>query len=134
MGKLVETEKSLENSILAFLNLQRESRFWKNQSVGIFDKAKGIYRKPNNRYHIKGVSDIIGVYKGIPLFIEVKSSRGTVSVEQARFLDWINALGGCAFVARRLEDVVLKLRDIDNRIALTGWKPLFDCPLPEIAQ
>lgn len=103
--KRVIPEKAIENHILRWLSLNGIFA-WKNQSVGIFDPVKKIYRKSNNPYHIKGVSDIIGILSdGRFLAIEVKSKTGKPSPEQINFIKQINDSGGKAFIARSLEDV-----------------------------
>lgn len=57
----------------------------------------------------KGVPDILGIYQGKFLGIEVKTPAGKLSDHQSRFLQNINAAGGIGFVARNLEDVIEKL-------------------------
>jgi len=57
----------------------------------------------------KGVSDIIGIYKGRFLAIEVKTPKGKVTEAQRAFIDRVNKEGGIAFVARSVEDVIEKL-------------------------
>ena len=101
-------EKGIENAILRFLK-SIGVFCWKNQSVGIFDPVKKIYRKSNNTAHIKGVSDILGVVEGRFLAIEVKSAKGVVSPEQRVFLARINQEGGIAFVARNVDQVAREL-------------------------
>jgi len=61
----------------------------------------------------KGVPDIIGIYKGRFLGIEVKTAIGNVSPEQEQFLKNIQENGGIGFVARSIDDVIdtLGLRD-----------------------
>jgi penicillin-binding protein-related factor A (putative recombinase) len=61
----------------------------------------------------KGVPDILGIYKGRFLGIEVKTATGKVSPEQEKFLENIRKSGGIGFVARSLDDVIdnLGLRD-----------------------
>jgi hypothetical protein len=98
-------EKAIENHILRWLNITGIFA-WKNQSIGIFDPVKKIYRRSNNPFHIKGVSDILGILAdGRLLAIEVKSKTGKPSVEQIEFIKKINNSGGKAFIARSLEDV-----------------------------
>jgi len=53
-----------------------------------------------------GVPDIIGIWQGRMLGIEVKTARGKLSVQQQVFIDKINAHGGIAFCARSVEDVI----------------------------
>ena len=58
----------------------------------------------------KGVSDIIGCYKGRFLAIEVKKPGGKLTLMQAKFLAQVEDAGGIAFVARSLDDVINKLK------------------------
>jgi len=53
----------------------------------------------------KGSSDIIGIYKGRMLAIEVKTENGKTTKEQDKFLKLVKDNGGIAFVARSEEDV-----------------------------
>lgn len=105
-------EKLIENHILRWLNISGIYA-WKNQSVGIFDPVKKIYRRSNNPFHIKGVSDILGILPdGKFLAIEVKSKTGKASPEQIMFIEKINKNGGKAFVAKTLEDVQEALKNV----------------------
>lgn len=54
----------------------------------------------------RGVSDVIGIYKGQMIALEIKSDRGRVSPEQQSFIDRINAEGGIAAVVRSIDDVI----------------------------
>jgi penicillin-binding protein-related factor A (putative recombinase) len=115
------TEKQLENDILAWLWYVGIFA-WKNQSVGVFDAAKGIYRKPVNRFHIKGVADILGVLPdGRMLAIEVKRPavkarkkeqlEKMASDEQLSFLKKINNKNGMGLLVDNLETVCAALSD-----------------------
>lgn len=107
------TEKQIENSILCYLEHLPECFAWKNQSVGVFDPVKKIHRKSFNRYHINGVSDILGVYKGRFLAIEVKRpSNKKRSPDQDNFIRLIKSQGGLAFYATSVEDVKRELAKV----------------------
>ena len=60
-----------------------------------------------------GVSDIIGIYKGKLLAVEVKTKRGKLSPAQKAFIDSINRFGGLAFVVRSVDELIdnLGVRD-----------------------
>lgn len=58
----------------------------------------------------KGVSDIIGIYKGKFFAIEVKTAKGKLSDHQKRFLAGVNENGGIGFVAKSFEDVFDNLK------------------------
>ena len=58
---------------------------------------------------VPGVPDVIGVWKGRLLGIEVKRPGGKLSPAQVAFIDRINAEGGLAFVAFSVDDVMREL-------------------------
>jgi len=103
-------EKQIENNILMFL---REIGIiaWKNQTVGIYDAKAKAYRKSNNVFHRKGVSDILGILPdGRFLAIEVKSKVGRPSPEQLKFISDIQSKNGIAFISRSVEQTFDQLR------------------------
>lgn len=101
-------EKQIQNEILHFLRILGVY-CWQNDSVGIYDPVKKIYRKNRSAYHLNGVSDILGIIGGRFLAIEVKSETGRLTPEQRVFIAHINEEGGVAFVARSLRDVAVNL-------------------------
>lgn len=71
--QLKENEKDIENSILQWLSYLRDGVFFKNHSTGIYDPERKAFRLSKNPYFIRGVSDILGVYKGVFCAFEVKT-------------------------------------------------------------
>jgi len=61
----------------------------------------------------KGISDILGIWQGKMLAIEIKTVTGKVSPDQQRFIDSVNAAGGIGFIAYSVDDVIdaLGVRD-----------------------
>lgn len=57
----------------------------------------------------KGIADILGIYNGRMLAIEVKKPGGKVSPHQRSFLKRVNEEGGIGFVAYSVDDVVSQL-------------------------
>ena len=102
------SEKVIENSILTFLKANRVF-CWKNESVGVFDVKRGIFRKKHG-HRMVGGSDILGIYKNKFLAIEVKAPKKYATKEQKAFLDSVNIQGGIGFVARSIADVILFLQ------------------------
>jgi hypothetical protein len=87
------SEREIETLILQWLNLNG-CKAWKNDSVGIWDPTRKVYRKRNGPFNQKGTSDILGILPGgRMLAIEVKSAKGTLSPEQRYFIDEINKRG-----------------------------------------
>jgi ketopantoate reductase len=94
----------LTKAILRYLNLN--SFFcWRNNTVGIWDEKKGIFRKNAG---LNGIADIIGIEKktGRFLAIEVKFGKDEMSYEQLAFMSEIERAGGIAIVARSIDDVI----------------------------
>lgn len=115
-------EKEIENAILHALALDKRIFCWKNQTVGVFDPRKGIFRKSNNPFHIKGVADILGITNdGRLIAIEVKThkTRSSVSPEQKAFIKKITEYGGIGGVAVSVEEAL----EIINK-ALTNQSDL----------
>lgn len=108
---MAELEKKIENRILDWLNEQPECFAFKINTVGIFDPKTRRFRKNNNKHLHNGTSDIIGVWNGRFLAIEVKREKSLYgaktypSKEQKAFIENVQEVNGIAFVARSLEDV-----------------------------
>jgi len=106
-------EKDIENKILDFMNRIQGVFAWKNNTVGIYDPIKKVYRKAKGRHNINGVADILGVMDGKFISIEVKTKTGKQSDDQIDFEDAIKSNGGRYGVARSLSDAIKLLK---------GWK------------
>jgi hypothetical protein len=90
-------ENSVQKQILDYLAYLPDCMAWRNNQFHVSGKSFS---------GMTGCSDIIGIYKGRFLAIEVKTSEGILSIEQGRFLDKINDHGGIAIVARCINDVM----------------------------
>lgn len=100
------TEKAIETAILTYLNYLPKCFAWKNNSIGVYDARRGCYRKSKGKFAINGVSDILGIYNGRLLAIEVKRDKSSVvSEEQEDFINRVNKEGGIAGVCWTLEQV-----------------------------
>jgi len=100
-------EQVLKRAICQWLSYnQKHCMFWIQESVGIWDPVRRVYRKSNSPFQRKGKSDILGIWKQRPLAIEVKIKPNKPTEEQESFLDDFKNQGGIAIVAYRLEDVV----------------------------
>ena len=89
-------EKDITRQIRAYLNMRGIWHFKVWQGLG----------------SVKGVADIIGIYKCRPLAIEVKTFKGKLSYHQDRFLATWKREGGIAIVARSVEDVENGLKEV----------------------
>jgi len=113
------SEKEIENAMLRYLNMMPDCWAYKINNVGIYDPKKKTYRAVKNKFVLKGTPDILGIYKGKPLAIEVKGPRGKVSKEQQDFLNKHKSMGGIGGVARNLNE----LREILNEHTNTEGIP-----------
>lgn len=100
------SEKAIETVLLTYLNRIPKCFAWKNNTTGVFDARRGVYRKPKGKWNINGVSDILGIYHGRLLAIEVKRDRTAKRTkEQEDFINRVNKEGGIAGFCCCLEDV-----------------------------
>ena len=78
-----------------------------HDSAGIFDPIRRRYRANHDPYRRKGVSDLLGIWRGRFLAIEVKTLKPKKypSKEQRQFLKDVADAGGIAVLARSVEDV-----------------------------
>lgn len=110
----VGPEQAVKRAICEWLSLNHSAHcfFWVHESVGIYDPTRKVWRKKNSKYQIRGVSDILGVWKGQMFAVEVKAPTSSrVSPEQKEFLANVRKHGGIAFVARSIEDVIKGLTE-----------------------
>lgn len=99
----MQPERVIESEILSWLASQDILAF-KIKTTASYDPKTGAYWK-TSKYYKKGTADILGIYKGRPLAIEVKTKTGRLSPHQKIFLqEWKN-YGGISIVARSIEDV-----------------------------
>ena len=87
-------ERDITRNIRGYLNIR-----------GIFH-----YKQWQGLGSLPGVSDIIGIYRGKYLAIEVKCPGNKLSDRQKAFLDRVNEEGGIGFMATSVDDVIEKLR------------------------
>lgn len=102
------TEAKLLVEILTHVTAIPNAIFWR-QNTGVF---RALNSDRVIRSSANGIADILGVYAGVPIAIECKSARGTLSTAQMRFrYQWMQA-GGVHIVARRLDDVLDVIQQI----------------------
>jgi len=99
-------EKDIQKQILMLLKRHPKVQWVARFNSGTFISGDR-YIASNSQ---SGMSDILGMLKGGQLFaIECKTRTGKIMPHQQDFLDLINEGGGLAFVARSVEDVIIKL-------------------------
>jgi len=90
------------------------------KSIRDFLKVMGIFhwKEHGGLGSAPGVPDIIGIYGGRLLAIEIKTPKGKLSPQQNYFLKKISEAGGIAFVARSVEDVINNL-GLEDRVLIS---------------
>ncbi len=65
------------------------------------------------RYGLIGSSDILGIYKGIFLAVEVKTGNAVQSGQQVRFQKMVDELGGIYIICRdtNVETLLTRIED-----------------------
>jgi hypothetical protein len=99
-------ESQIQRSILDFLRWHGIFCFRVNQQGVPLHDGTGRYRPGPT----KGVSDILAIYKGRFIAIEVKRPGQKPTPQQEAFLEAVNEAGGLAFVATSIEDVEHELK------------------------
>ncbi len=103
-------EKDIKRQIVQWFQLKTDCFIWVNVSTGIYSPKDNKFRKLNGFGMMRGVSDILGIFRRKPLAIEVKRPGGKLSVYQNEFLKSFNAKGGIGFKASSIEDCVKELK------------------------
>jgi len=109
----MRNETKVQKEILKFLQ-DNEIFAWRVNNMGVPDPhCKGGWRKQTG-YNMPGMSDIIGIYRGKFLAIEVKAPgrKKNVSDNQVNFIERVLKEDGVAFVAESVEDVKKNLTGV----------------------
>lgn len=91
-----ELEKDIQKRILERLAFVRDGFFWRENAGMTVSEYKG--KKRVWRSGFAGIADVIGVYRGIFVAIEVKRPGKKPTELQSAFLDKVRQKGGIAFV------------------------------------
>lgn len=98
-------EIAIESECLAWLNSVPGVFAWKNHTAGFFDPKRRIFRRHHSPWAIRGTSDILGVYRGRLIAVEVKAKGGRISSEQSLFIDRVREFGALACVVWSLDEL-----------------------------
>lgn len=116
MPTLSETE--IIHDVLEGLHALRIGTFWRNNNLPVFDTERKVYRKPGKNF-IHGISDILGIARGVFFAIEVK----TVA-EHAKVLRY---LAGKEFVKDKWEKRIREQADFIRTVEMNGGHGFFAC-------
>ncbi len=101
-------ETAIHNAILVALSKQFHPHgvFWRQNSGKVkTEQGRWVSLGPT------GISDIVGVLYGIPVFVEVKTDKGRQRKAQAAFQRAIEKAGGIYIIARSAEEALTLLEE-----------------------
>lgn len=107
-------ENDVVSSIMDYLIARRIFAFRINNTP-IYDPRGGGQFRRKGKYEMYGVADILGMFDGRMMAIEVKRPGGKPSDYQIEFLTKVRQYGGIAFVAYSIEDVIKNLNEYANK-------------------
>lgn len=91
----------LTNQIIDFI-YRAGGYAWRASSVGIYDTSRATFRTSPK----KGVSDVLGCYKGRLIAVEIKIGSDHLRPEQQGFMECVNHAGGAATVVKTFDEFV----------------------------
>lgn len=92
-----ETANQITRNVVRAANMQPGCVAYRVNNVGVWDEAKQIHRRGNTE---KGLPDIVLIFKGRFVGIEVKAGRDKLSEDQLKRKFEIERAGGIYFEAR----------------------------------
>lgn len=117
MGKVILTEHQIMSLIHDFLRYKGLA-VWRMNTGAVKSEytyktgpKKGTTKSRMVRFATPGFADLVGIYKGRFMAIEVKrpSTKKDLTPWQESFLETVKLKGGIAFVATSIEDVEKEL-------------------------
>lgn len=102
---------SLKRNIVRLLNMSGNSAFI-NNTVGIWDEGKQLYRRNRDRNAI-GSGDVIACIKptGHHAEIEVKTGNDVQSEDQKRYQSRLERAGGTYILVKDLDDFLIQAKN-----------------------
>lgn len=110
--KKPETANQITRNVLRLANFQTGCVAYRVNNVGVWDQAKGIHRKGNTE---KGLPDVIMIYRGRFIAIEVKAGRDKLSDDQKKRQFEIERAGGIYFECRSTDGFINFLQNGCNK-------------------
>ena len=110
-----EKETAIQSAILKYLQYQN-IHAWRMNTTGTPIGNTGRFRANQNA----GMADIycqmIVSGRPVPVWLEVKTSKGRQSPKQKQFEETINEVGGFYYLVRSVDDVQDALKDVIKRL------------------
>lgn len=97
------SETDIQRTVCEYLE-RRGHFFSRINNVPIFDQKRKVMRKMP-KYSLKGFPDILVLWNGFPIFLEIKTKIGRQSVEQKDFQKRCEAQGIEYYIIREILEV-----------------------------
>lgn len=114
-GRLLRPETANEITRNVIKRICNEVRAWayRNNTTGIWDEAKGAYRKNAGQ---NGIPDVVGCVRGYFVGVEVKAGKDRMSVDQLICRQDIERARGKYFIARSTDQFLTEFSEWLNTI------------------
>lgn len=96
-------EKDIQYSVCDYLAKKRYF-FWRQNTAGIYDAKGGFYRRAS-KWALDGVPDIIVIFQGRFIGLEVKRPTTKQEESQKNFEREVKLAGGEYYIIRSIEDL-----------------------------
>lgn len=100
-----QPESIIKRHVFEYLCMCPEFFGWVQPNGGVYDPTRKAFRRLSGGQR-KGVSDIIGLWNGQGLAVEIKTPTGRLSPEQKLFQSQFIEAGGLALVVRSVSEAV----------------------------
>ena len=108
-----ESANRITANVIKVINMQPGCYAFRVNNVGVWDAAKGIYRKGNT---VQGISDVIACVRGRMVCIEVKAGKDRMSAGQLIFSECIRQSAGHYIIARTTDGFLSDLSQLLDEI------------------
>lgn len=112
-------ESAIKKHVFTLLSYQREFYGWVETTTGIWDAKAKTFRARTGTGMRCGVADIVGLWEGRGIALEIKSQKGRLTENQSHFLSSYFKNGGIAAVLRSLEDTNLLIEQLRSDAVLS---------------
>ncbi len=102
----VQPEALLQAHVYSYLSSCPEYFGFSVRNGGTYDPRIGAYRANRGPGSRKGISDLVGSWRGQLFCIEIKTPEGRMSPEQKMFREDVIKAGGLHAVVRSVEEIV----------------------------
>ena len=109
ISKVVEDTNGKTYLFKCMWSLFLGSEMKRISSEGNYRHGIGFIKSPN-----KGIADLMGGYKGITYYVEVKTAKEKLLPSQIKFKAWVESFGGQYHVCRTYDEMYALIESIST--------------------